>query len=82
VGFELTIPALERGKTVHALDRASTVTGRIYTLTIIKQITKNTETKTSSTPVRNSTKSRRLFYHLPFLAFPVLGVNGYVEGDA
>jgi hypothetical protein len=27
VGFEPTIPASERGKTVHALDRAATVTG-------------------------------------------------------
>jgi hypothetical protein len=27
VGFELTIPASERAKTVHALDRAATVTG-------------------------------------------------------
>jgi hypothetical protein len=27
VGFELTIPAFERGKTVHALDRAATVIG-------------------------------------------------------
>jgi hypothetical protein len=26
VGFELTIPALERAKTIHALDRAATVT--------------------------------------------------------
>jgi hypothetical protein len=28
VGFEHTIPACERAKTVHALDRAATVTGR------------------------------------------------------
>jgi hypothetical protein len=27
LGFELTIPASERAKTVHALDRAATVTG-------------------------------------------------------
>jgi hypothetical protein len=27
VGFELTIPASERPKTVHALDRSATVTG-------------------------------------------------------
>jgi hypothetical protein len=27
VGFEQTIPALERAKTVHALDRAVTVIG-------------------------------------------------------
>jgi hypothetical protein len=27
VGFELTIPAFERAKTVHALDRAATVVG-------------------------------------------------------
>jgi hypothetical protein len=27
VGFELTIPASERAKTVHALDRPATVTG-------------------------------------------------------
>jgi hypothetical protein len=27
VGFELTIPASERAKTVHALDRSATVTG-------------------------------------------------------
>jgi hypothetical protein len=29
VGFKSTIPALERAKTVHALDRAATVIGRI-----------------------------------------------------
>jgi hypothetical protein len=28
VGFESTIPAFERAKTVHALDRAATVIGR------------------------------------------------------
>jgi hypothetical protein len=27
VGFEYTIPASERAKTVHALDRSATVTG-------------------------------------------------------
>jgi hypothetical protein len=29
VGFEPTIPGSERAKTVHALDRSATVTGRI-----------------------------------------------------
>jgi hypothetical protein len=29
VGFELTIPASERTKTVHALDRSATVTGSL-----------------------------------------------------
>jgi hypothetical protein len=29
VGFELTIAAFERAKTVHALDRAATVTGSV-----------------------------------------------------
>jgi hypothetical protein len=29
VGFEATIPASERAKTVHALDRSATVTGRM-----------------------------------------------------
>jgi hypothetical protein len=29
MGFELTIPASERAKTVHALDRAATVTGGV-----------------------------------------------------
>jgi hypothetical protein len=32
VGFEPTIPAFERVKTVHALDRAATVTGKHYYL--------------------------------------------------
>jgi hypothetical protein len=32
VGFELTIPASERAKTVHALDRAATVTGHRHEL--------------------------------------------------
>jgi hypothetical protein len=36
VGFELTIPVLERAKTVHGLDRAATVIGRKnYNLLII-----------------------------------------------
>jgi hypothetical protein len=30
VGFESTIPASERAKTVHASDRSATVTGPIY----------------------------------------------------
>jgi hypothetical protein len=30
VGFELMIPASERAKTVHALDRSATVTGMLY----------------------------------------------------
>jgi hypothetical protein len=30
VGFEPTIPASERAKTVHALDRSTTVTGKRY----------------------------------------------------
>jgi hypothetical protein len=30
VGFEPTIPAFERAKTVHALDRAVTVIGELY----------------------------------------------------
>jgi hypothetical protein len=32
VGFEPTIPASERAKTVHALDRAATVTGPLLLL--------------------------------------------------
>jgi hypothetical protein len=30
VGFEPTIPVSERAKTVHALDRYATVTGKCY----------------------------------------------------
>jgi hypothetical protein len=30
-GFEPTIPAFERAKTLHALDRAATVIGRLVT---------------------------------------------------
>jgi hypothetical protein len=33
VGFEPTIPESKRAKTVHALDRAATVTGIYWTLT-------------------------------------------------
>jgi hypothetical protein len=33
MGFEPTIPASERAKTVHALDRSATVTGHIYATT-------------------------------------------------
>jgi hypothetical protein len=29
-GFEPTIPAFERAKTVHALDRAAIVTGKVH----------------------------------------------------
>jgi hypothetical protein len=39
VGFEHTIPASERAKTVHASDRSATVTGRIgeqLTIIIVK----------------------------------------------
>jgi hypothetical protein len=38
VGFKCTIPASERAKTVHALDRSATVTGRIRIQHIIIQI--------------------------------------------
>jgi hypothetical protein len=31
VGFESTIPVFERAKTVHALNRATTVIGGVYT---------------------------------------------------
>jgi hypothetical protein len=34
VGFELTIPASERAKTVHALERSATVTGAKYITSI------------------------------------------------
>jgi hypothetical protein len=38
IGFESTIPAFERGKTVHALDRAATVIGCVILLrTVIRQ---------------------------------------------
>jgi hypothetical protein len=36
MGFEHTIPAFERAKTVHELDRAATVTG--YLATSLSQI--------------------------------------------
>jgi hypothetical protein len=35
VGFEPTIPASERAKTVHALDRWATVTSYLYTLILL-----------------------------------------------
>jgi hypothetical protein len=35
VGFEPTIPAFKRAKTVHALDRAATVFGKIKIYTTI-----------------------------------------------
>jgi hypothetical protein len=37
VGFEPTISALERAKTVQALDRAATVIGSIVALTFLKR---------------------------------------------
>jgi hypothetical protein len=40
VGFDPTIPASERAKTVHALDCSATVTGKAYDYTIIIQISK------------------------------------------
>jgi hypothetical protein len=36
VGFEPTIPAFERAKIVHGLDRAATVIGSLFKLTTIK----------------------------------------------
>jgi hypothetical protein len=42
VGFEPTVPALERAKTVHALDRAATVIGSLdlaeYTYVAVPKI--------------------------------------------
>jgi hypothetical protein len=32
MGFEATIPASERAKAVHALDRAATLTGQFFSL--------------------------------------------------
>jgi hypothetical protein len=37
VGFELTIPAFERAKTVHALDHAVTVIGKAMEISYLKQ---------------------------------------------
>jgi hypothetical protein len=37
VGFETTIPAFERAKTFHALDRAATVTGNIQKKQIVNE---------------------------------------------
>jgi hypothetical protein len=34
VGFEHAIPASEQAKTVHALDRSATVTGKGYIITL------------------------------------------------
>jgi hypothetical protein len=34
-GFELTIPVFERAKTLHALDRAATVTGLYSTCSYV-----------------------------------------------
>jgi hypothetical protein len=36
LGFEPTIPVLERAKTVHALDRAATVIGSSYWSSVVK----------------------------------------------
>jgi hypothetical protein len=41
VGFDPTIPASERAKTVHALDRSATVTGNLVIRIIIKSILLN-----------------------------------------
>jgi hypothetical protein len=43
VGFELMIPAFERAKTVHALDRASTVIGMLQALLTLFLSIKKTE---------------------------------------
>jgi hypothetical protein len=39
VGFERTIPVSERGKTVHALDRAAAVTGKVLNKTTVREYT-------------------------------------------
>jgi hypothetical protein len=48
VGFEPTVPASERAKTVHALDRSATVTDtRPYSVSILKvSLSKFMEKKT------------------------------------
>jgi hypothetical protein len=38
VGFEPTIPASERAKTVHALDRSATVTGNYLLNSLLKLV--------------------------------------------
>jgi hypothetical protein len=37
VGFEPTIPASEGAKTVHALDRAATVIGKVPNMVVVKE---------------------------------------------
>jgi hypothetical protein len=51
VGFELTIPASERAKTLHGLDRSATVTGElnIYIQIFPKKKTSNSELKPDNT---------------------------------
>jgi hypothetical protein len=39
VGFETTIPASDRAKTVHDLDRSATVTGKAIRFTVSKFLT-------------------------------------------
>jgi hypothetical protein len=45
VGFEPMIPASERAKTVHALDRSATVTGRPLLVPQLKRSNYNTLTE-------------------------------------
>jgi hypothetical protein len=41
VGFEPTIPAAERAITVHGLDRATTVTSKSITVSVVKNISRH-----------------------------------------
>jgi hypothetical protein len=53
VGFGLTIPASERAKTVHALDRSATVTG--YSIIVLSRNSPGgTEDNHTKSPNENS----------------------------
>jgi hypothetical protein len=87
VGFEPTIPVFERAKTVHALDRAVIVIGRIWYKVFYRMSTVgsaeawSTHMRTSSAEVCNTLRSspRSLYnlYDLVLGPFVLYAVNEY-----
>jgi hypothetical protein len=60
VGFEATIPASERAKTVHALEHSATVTGIVYWSVIMSTNLLHTNLKNSTLKVNYIIKNTNM----------------------
>jgi hypothetical protein len=77
VGFEPTIPAFERAKTVHVLDRAATVIGEAYICICIVEIQYSTVFRDVTASVKSGILmlTFRMNVRLPFSWLETRNIN-------